>query len=316
MTKQSLVSIPLIIILALPLTSHCFSFNSWIEQTKTKLRSVFAPSNHTQVVQKDIKKTTQKTLVVENMHGSVKIKTDWNQDTISVKAVKTASEENLQKISIIMDAKNPDTITLKTVYSQPDVAGTVDYTLMVPKNMTVRLKTAHGNIRVKRFDGHIWATTDSGTIEIAHVSQTITAMINEWGSISIDQCKGSINAFTHNGTIEINKALGSVVASTDKGNILFDAQEIPSTSSIELDAAGTLVVYLPEETNAHVRAQTLSGKITSEHTITLASQTTKLNDQTWAQLRRNIEGTIGTGEAEISLASQNGSIKILATEVA
>lgn len=316
MTKKSLISISLIIAIALPSNSRAFSFNSWVEQTKTKLRSIFAPSKRTQVIQKDIKKTTQKTLVVENTHGSVKIKTDWNQDVISVKAIKTAQEDDLQKISIIIDTKNPDTVILKTVYSQPDIAGKVDYTLMVPKSMTVRLKTAHGNIRVKRFDGHIWATTDSGNIEIAQVTNTVTATINDWGSISLDQCKGTINAFTHDGTIEIKKALGSVVASTDKGNISFDAQEVPATSSIKLDAAGMLVVSLPDETNAHVRAQTLSGKISSEHDITLASHTIKLNDQTWAQLRRNIEGTIGTGEAEISLASHYGSIKILAADVA
>ena len=187
---------------------------------------------------------------------------------------------------------------------------------MVPKQMAIRLKTNKGTIKVKRFDGQVWANTDNGTIEIAHVTNKVVATVTDSGSISIEQSNGAIQAATNNGNIVINNAKQSVVATTADGNITLQSTVVPSTSSIQLNAGGTVQVYLPQETNAHLKAHTQKGKVFSDHYVTLASQTTKINSQTWAQLQKSIEGTIGTGEADISLSSANGSIKIMATAIA
>ena len=187
---------------------------------------------------------------------------------------------------------------------------------MVPKQMAVHLKTNKGTIKVKRFDGQVWATTENGTIEIANVTNKVVATVTENGSIAIDQSSGSIEAATNYGNIVINNAKESVVATTPSGNITLQSAAVPSTSSIRLNASGTVEVYLPHETNAHLSANTQRGKVVSDHYITLASQTTKLNSHAWAQLQKSIEGTLGTGEAEISLASSRGSIKIMANELA
>lgn len=287
-----------------------------LKQTKDKLVTLLGSNTKMETFQKDIPRSSQKTLVIENNLGAIKIKTDWNQNTISLTAVKKASADNLAKIKIEIDDQKRDTIYVKTVFLDESAQGAVDYSLMVPKQMAVRLKTNKGTIKVKRFDGQVWANTENGTIEIANVTSKVYATITEKGSISIDQSSGTIQAATNNGNITINNAKQSVVATTSKGDITLQSNEIPSTSSIRLDAAGTVQVYLPEETNAHLKAYAQNGKVYSDHYVTLASKTTKINNQAWSQLQKNVEGTLGTGEAEISLSSANGSVKILATEVA
>lgn len=316
MKTLSFIILTFLSITAIYSCSSCYSLNNMLKQTKEKLINLFGSNIKNEVFQQDIPRTTQKTLVIENNLGAIKIKTDWNQNIISLKALKKATTENLSKISIKIDTDNKETIRLKTVFQDDTVKGSVDYSLMVPKQMTVQLKTGKGTIKVKRFDGQVWATTENGTIEIANVTNKVVATVAQNGSISIEQSNGNIQATTNSGNIVINNAKQSVIATTADGNITLQATQVPSTSSIQLDAAGTLQVYLPKETNAHVRACTEKGKVFSDHYITLASQTTKLNSETWTQLQKSIEGTLGTGEAEISLASSGGSIKIMADALA
>ena len=316
MKALSLISLTLLSITAIYSCSNCFTFNLMLKQTKEKLAGLFGSNTKTEIFQKDIPRTTQKTLVIENNLGSIKIKTDWTQNTISLTALKKATADNLARISIDINDQDKDTIRLQTVFQDSTVKGSVDYTLMVPKQMTVHLKTGKGTIKVKRFDGQVWATTDNGTIEIAHVANKVVATVAENGSISIDQSNGAIQATTNNGNIIINNAKQSVAATSTNGNITLQSTTVPPTSSIQLNAGGTVAVYLPHETNAHLRAHTQKGKVFSDHYVTLASQTTKLNNQTWSQLQKSIEGTLGTGEADIFLSSSYGSIKIMADDLA
>lgn len=293
-----------------------FSFNDLFKQTKEKMASLFGSNTKKQIIQKDITRTTQKILIVENLQGTIKIKTDWNQNIISMTAIKKATEENLAKITIDIDTSKTDSIRMKTIFHDESVKGSVDYTLIIPKQMTVNLKTPKGNIRVKRFDGEVRAHTGDGNIEIANVSKKVVAEVDDTGNIIIDQSQGTIEATTAAGNIQINNAKNSIAATTNYGDIVVQANSLPPTGSLQLNATGALYVYLPENINAHVRAQASRGKVFSEHYITLASQTTKLNTQAWAQLQRCVEGSIGTGEADISLQSSSGSIRILNDSVA
>ncbi len=311
MKTSSVTILTFLGITAIYFDTECLSINTMLKQTKEKFASLFGSNTKTEIIQKEIPRTTQKTLVIENNQGAIKIKTDWNQNLISLTATKKASSDHLAKIVINIDTSNADVIKLKTVFQDDTVKGSVDYTLMVPKQMAIHLKTGKGTIKVKRFDGQVWANTDNGTIEIAHVTNKVIATVTETGSITIEQSNGTIQAATNDGDIVINDAKQSVVATTAHGDITLQVSHVPATSAIRLDAAGALQVYLPQETNAHLKAYAHNGKVFSDHYITLASQTTKLNSQAWNQLQKNIEGTIGTGEAEISLSSSGGSIKIL-----
>ncbi len=293
-----------------------FSVDSIFRQTREKLTSLFAPAVHTEIIERNIACSTHKKLVIDNPHGSIKIKADWEQAAISLRAVKKATAANLAKIHVDVDATDPDVVRMKTVFRDTAVKGSVDYALIVPKRMAVRLKNGNGAVKVKRFDGQVWAHTERGSIEISCVTDAIEASIGESGSITIADSSGSIMASTNRGDVHIGGARNSVVAHAPRGSVIVEALNVPPTSSLCLSAAGSLELILPTTTDAYVKAKTDHGRIISERPITLASKTITLDGESWQRFERNIEGTIGKGLAEISLASTHGTVKIRSSATA
>ncbi len=290
---------------------HGFSLRSIVQQTKETCSKIFGPKIATDIWQQEIARTTQKKLIVNNPYGSIKIKTDWAQDTISIKAEKKAPEEKLKALEVQTES-TPDTITIKAVCAQEDTShSTVKYTLMVPKQMIVQLHTTGGAIKVNQFDGPLSATSETGSIKICHVNNRVQATVHEHGSITLDHINGPIHAKTACGTITINHAKDSINALAPSGAIDVSAACIPTTGSLCLTCSDDITLRMPESINAHLRAQADHGTVISDHAVTLTTKTTKLNSKAWDCWRKNIEGTIGSGEATIALQSDQGSINVL-----
>lgn len=151
-----------------------------------------------------------------------------------------------------------------------------------------------------------------GNIEVCNARNSIDACTQEKGAILFNNPHARIKAQTHNGNITILDSYHSVVASTENGNIKWHAKEVPSTSIINLASiSGTISAHVPTEVNAELQAYTERGTITSDHLITLKPFTTQLNRQAWRRLQKEVEGTLGSGEAQIKLSSVKSDIKLL-----
>ncbi len=257
-------------------------------------------------------------LTINNKEGSIKIKTAWKQNKIYLTAVKRSNNELfLPEISVdeqIITKDNQTTITLKTKYQSAATKGCIDYILIVPETLTATLVNDTGDIIVNELAAPVTATTINGNISIANTKHTITAQVQEKGGILIDRAKGNIRATCANGDITIEDAANSIIATCQKGSIFTTLTNIPPTSRIILTAhSGNVELGMPTMVNASVSGKTERGSIKSDHYITLKPRITKLNNEIWAQFKREIDGTIGTGEAEIKLCTNSGNIKI--TEV-
>jgi len=266
-----------------------------------------------EVVQKDIPLKKNDTLSIENISGNIHIKTDWEQNSIILKATKRISKkEDPKDISIKIEkqiAKNH--VSIKTAYKDNKVKGSVDYELIIPNNITINLKTDKGEIKIKRAKGPITACTNKGDIRIIETSGQITAQAGQ-GNIIVDQSNGNIFASSSYGNIQISNASKSVKALTKSGSIKTSCKNIPSTGSINLGTnSGNISLSIPGSTNAEVEARTGKGRVTSDHYIEIKPQTVQLNKKTWARFKREVDGTLGSGEATIKLSANYGNIKIL-----
>jgi len=187
----------------------------------------------------------------------------------------------------------------------------VDYELIIPSSLTVKLATKQGNIKIKRTKGSITAHTNKGEIKISENNGAITANSHN-GNIIISQSNGDIQAIAKNGNITIDGSLKSVNAETEYGYIKSICKDIPSIGSINLSTkSGNISLALPKTTNADIKASTKKGRLTSEHLITVKPQTVTLDKKTWQRFKREVDGTLGSGEAIIKLSSNHGNIKIL-----
>ncbi|MFI5333264.1 MAG: DUF4097 family beta strand repeat-containing protein [Candidatus Babeliales bacterium] len=273
-------------------------------------------STNEQVLTKEFPIKTPGLLTVDNLDGAITIKVG-NQPKIFVSAVKrTAKEEDLDEITVDVKHTNDSTLHLTTKYDQKDVKGGVDYTLVIPAHMDLKLANRDGAIMVHGVTGTIHATTKNGDIELVGPKRRVDARTKKTGNITIHQPgKNMITAHTAKGAITIYDAQQTVHASTEQGAIEISYAHVPNTSRMVVESTtGDIMLYIPNDTNAELNAKTDKGSIRCDLDVAIKPFTTQLNNRTWNKLKKEVHGTIGSGEAEIKAHSKYGNIKILRSE--
>ena len=282
-------------------TIHAFSLSN-LSLTKPKVQQ-----EH--IHRKYQLKNEKKLLVSTNR--VITVKTDNASDMVYFKATKqSAQKEHMAQVQI-KDSHAGDTLSIEVLFENPENTSLVDVELVVPETIELDLKSIDGDIRIKGSHGVITATTN-GSIELFNIHNMIVASTSGRGSIRVDHAYGKLNLETENGVIKVSNAHQSVIARTTKGSIELDSKELPTTSSLNLHSdSGSITLNLPLDVNADIKANTKSGIITCNHFITLKPRTTQLTKKSWDILKKDIEGTIGTGESKITLSSSRGCIKVL-----
>jgi len=240
-----------------------FSFNemtSWILGHKQE------------TVQREFTCNKECTLVIENLTGSIHIKT-WTLPKVVIQAKKTAREKELELIDFEAFEKQ-NTITVKTKYDDKKIKGTIDYYIMVPPQINLKVATKNGTVKVKNVQGIIEIKVETGSIEVLEAQNNLF-LKNKYGPITA--------------TIK----------------------EMQPTTHLILEAYSAITLSLPTETEADIHAKTNSGVITSDHYLTLKPLTAKLNQQTWSNIKKEINARLGDGGSQINLLSTTGNIRIL-----
>jgi len=294
---------------------------SFLKRTKDKVFGFFSNYNFEQTEDKEYAVSNPGTLTLNNFDGNITIRTNWNQNAVCVKAIKrTNKEEMLPDIrvkSAQQQVNGQDDLTIATVYANDGVKAQVDYELIVPSEMRLQLTTHRGMIVVNDVNGSVAASTTHGNIEINNTHQLVVAQTQKSGSILIKDSKGPIQATTCSGNITIKDASDNIVACAERGTIKSMCSTVPQTGSIKLEtASGSIVLGLPTEANATIRGRTERGTVMSDHYVRLMPRETKLNRRTWNQFKKEIDGILGSGEANIELSCKSGNIKILETKTA
>lgn len=258
---------------------------------------------------KELKIPANGTLRVLNTDGNISIK-EWNQETVQLKVTKLAfKEELLAKTSV--DAHSAENmLTLATHHKTADHTTVVHYELIVPHNTNVQVETGNGSCSIEKLNGQIKVLAHHGNITIYDVAGPIDAT-STTGTINIRNVQGNIRAETTTGNITIQGTHHTVVAKTKCGKITTECSTVASLDTILLNAqTGDINLALPYKTNADLQARTNKGSLTCDHFVTIKPYTTQLNKKTWSRLKKEVAGTLGTGEATIKLSAGTGNINI------
>jgi hypothetical protein len=278
-----------------------------------ELYTSFIPGKmHQEVIFEEHTPQNASLLTIKNKAGNITIKTDSNHEMIFLKATKkTYEKEDLAKVTFKCAVHGPE-VMIEASYDNQTVKGIIDFDLIVPQKLAVNAHTDEGSVKICQSHCSVKASTAKGPIEIVNAHGSVDAVTHQKGSITFRQPEGRIKAQTNNGPITIYDAQSSVVANTNNGSIEFFAKEIPSTSSIKLATnSGSILLHLPPDVNADLQASTKHGMITSDHFITLKPHTTQLNRTAWKRLQKEVDGTLGSGEAQIIVNSIRSDIKLI-----
>jgi len=297
----------------------CTATSSAFSSPLGKVYAFFGANVYQQAINTEYELDNPAVLTIENLQGTINIAAQTDKKKVLVSAVKKAHDEKtLPLIHIkgtITHENNTNHLTLRTQFDK-DASGEIDYSLIVPKGTTLQLSTGQGNITIGQADGPISVTTDSGCITITKAGSTVKAQ-TEKGAISISDVAGNVTATTVHGNITIDGSKKSVIAQTEKGEIEMHCAKLPATARIQLSSnSGNVKLTLPETVNAAIFGQTGKGTLISDAFIDIKPRTTKLDKNAWKQFQREVEGTLGTGEAEIKVTTARGNIKIAQTKAA
>ena len=278
-----------------------------------KITDIFKRKSHEELFDKEFQLEDTGVLNIENINGTIHIKSAADQHRVCVKALKRSpKEEMLAQIKIIDHHAANGHITLKTTYLDETTKGSVDYELIVPTDMALHLSTNRGNILIEQAKGEIWASTEHGNISVHDSKGAVNAVSRKSGSIYISEAQGKVKASAYNGSISMEGTKNTVVARTNRGKINVACADIPENSTVALATkSGHVALTLPNPVHAKIKARTERGHVTCAHEITLKSQKTRLDREAWSLFKKEVEGKLGKGSANILLSANYGNIKIL-----
>ncbi len=211
-------------------------------------------------------------IIIKNFTGDITIKT-WSKNEVLLEVVKSGKPDDIEETHV--DIKHTkSSFNIKTVEKSTGSCH-VNYTLVIPKRCSVDAQTEKGNI-------------------------------------SINGVTEPVNAKAYKGSIKINGAR-AIKAETKFGNIDIETTDLKKPDNIlALSTKGNVNIRIPENTNATLYAKTSRGKVTTEQKVLLKNVSTEISNMALAQLRKDIQGTLGNSEGcEVRLLTNSGNVKVL-----
>jgi len=262
-----------------------------------KIGTFFNKPAHEHSIHKEFCVKPNAIVSIENKYGNIYIKKEWTQNSIAVAATKKIATKDANDDVTIIEESNEQSLNIKTVATKPKSKSSMDLTIIIPRNITLNLITANGNITLN--DG---------------ISGDITTSTQN-GNITLHNPHANVKAETYNkGNITITDSKKNVIAKSNKGAIKVQCKELHADNKIWVKTnSGAVTLDLPEQINAELQAKTNKGTLTCDAPVTIKSYTTALNKQSWNRFKREVDGIIGTnniGDAEIKVVAQSSSIKI------
>ena len=155
----------------------------------------------------------------------------------------------------------------------------VAYTITVPKEFDLNLRTAGGSIRVDDLVGDLNANTSGGSIKIKDI-------------------EGDVDLHTSGGSIRTGSILGNLDAHTSGGSIEATfAKQLTEDAELRT-SGGSITVYMIEDMKVELDASTSGGRVRSEFDIDGRVK------------KKYARGKINNGGPELTLRTSGGSVKV------
>jgi DUF4097 and DUF4098 domain-containing protein YvlB len=273
-------------------------------------------------------------LDLQNVAGDISV-TGGGGDDVRIEAVKRVRHPNeteakalLSEIAIEV-ADRGGRVEVRTEYPRRrNWSGGVDFTLSVPRDASVSLRSVSGTVKVTNINGELRAETVSGDI-ITMTAKKLRVAKTVSGDVEISESEAD--------ELSLGSVSGDVIVNRLKGNG-FDAQSVSGDLrmiDVEIDHAsmrsvsgdidysgrlarngryqfqshsGDIRVTPPDAKGFAIEASTFSGDVRSDYPLTL--QTSPGNSFTPGR-NRSVRGSFGDAGATLTLQSFSGDIVIV-----
>ena len=251
----------------------------------------------------------------------------------AIKRVRTRDEADgkarLQEMQIEID-EAPTRIDVRTVYPRQGrgLSGRVDYTVALPQDTNVTVRTVSGDLRVTNVRGALHAESVSGDIVAADVPK-LTTLKSVSGDVQLTNggSDGPLDVGTVSGDLVIKGLKARILdVSTVSGDVVLDNVEAERVETKSVSGSvdyrgpiarngryefnshsGDITLIVPGNPGFNVEANTFSGDVQSDFAVTLRGSDTGGR----GPRRRAIRGSFGAGSATLQMNSFSGDIAII-----
>jgi len=249
-------------------------------------------------------------LEVSSYAGDITVKT-WSRNAVRVEA------EPGGRTRVEID-RSATSVTVRTE-GRRGPPSLVDLQLTVPSWIPLDLSGVNTDVSVVGSRGAVEVETVQGQVDVEG-GEGLVSLQSVQGSVSLSGAKGRLEVHSVNEDVFVSRSSGEVTAETVNGDITLsrvDASSVMASSvNGELTYDGTIrnggryafsthngdiTLTVPEGSNAAVSVATFNGDFVSEFPVTL----------TETRKGKRFSFTLGTGSAQMTLESFQGSIELV-----
>jgi Putative adhesin len=191
----------------------------------------------------------------------------------------------------------------------------VQFTIEVPRNYPVDLRTAGGSVQVRDLNAAVHAQSSGGSASVQNIAGAIN-LSTSGGSITVQHLAGPADLSSSGGSVDVTDSVGDLDVNTEGGGVrlLNDDGKIHARTSggsarAELQvnrgislhtSGGGITLLLPQDAHGSIDATSDGGGISFDFPLS----TTRIDGD------NHLAGTIGGGGPAISLQSSGGGIRV------
>ena len=172
---------------------------------------------------------------IEHSHGNVEVQ-GWDEPELKLdgeKIVRAKNEELAKEYASQMKVeitRKGDRIYVKTI--RPELSSkesrrfkikqmTINYTLMVPYQMDMELKSAHGNVEVSSLQGELDVDSRHGNLNVESIDKNLSVK-HAHGNMEVAQVGGNATINQSHGQLKLAQVAGNLVLEQQHGNADID----------------------------------------------------------------------------------------------
>ena len=257
------------------------------------------------------------TFDLTNIIGNVVVGTHPSRD-VTIDAIKRVERPNpnaarmLLRMIDVQVTELGNRVEVRTVVPRPrNFPGSVDYTITVPADVRVSVRTTSGAIRTTN------AVVDtlkvvSGDIEVTDGSADFFAASSVSGTIAVRRLKVQamqLNTVSGNVTLDSVRA-ERVMARAIGGDIHYVGELAPGGRYEFVSHAGNIGVLLPATTGFQLQANTFSGSVRSDFAVSRRGRENAEGTPATPAAARVLRGAFGDGNAMLVLRAFSGNITV------
>jgi DUF4097 and DUF4098 domain-containing protein YvlB len=293
-------------------------------------------SEYTDRISRTLRLGKNGTFDLQNVSGDVVV-TGGGGSEVRIEAIKRVRHPNesearalLQAIDVRMEERNGN-VEVRTDYPRRNWSGGVDFTVTLPRDANVILRSVSGDVRVSNLNGDLRAETISGDLVATSVrrirqAKTISGDVEISGTDTDDVAAATISGtLVAKGIKARSVDLQSVSGDLRISDVESDRTFVKSISG-SIDFSGQLARNGRYEFQSHsgdvrvaptgssgfsIEASTFSGDLRSDFPLTLQGNPPNRPFVNRGPNRRPLRGTFGDGGAVLSLQSFSGSITVV-----